>query len=610
MRHLPKFAGVLALALAVALVGCGQTDHATEASAALTVSSAPQSEVFVDGVRIGQSGQTLALAPGEKTIEFRTDGFKTFTTKVTLVANETKTIDASLDSIDPSSPAVVAKLMAAEGVEMAPWVAPEATRGRSGKQAVAVLLWPSKDIRKNGLVNFAVEADETYGGDASLEFRSGRKVIYREKFNPESVTTVRPIPAEVLEQVKVNSKIKWGLYFEDSRHPITATFKVVRRTKVERQLERVRKSRHMQRQPVITRQIAEAVILENNRLYSEALVANLAIATEHAGSTQPLRGIVTTLRRLDAENSELFAAVAPNVSGKGQRGVTARRGGLGITAWSPLQRGSLPTPSASEGAGPSDTRTEPGVTPTTPSTDEGLKAGTPEQGTSRLQTQLDEMRAEQGVVQAEATAAQNEAHAAKAASERAETDAQQAQADAAAARAAYENAAQPTQAQQAAMMKAGRAAEETAEAARAAQEAAQAAEDKARGLEGQVDRLNQGISHLQSALDMANSVSPKTGAEPSLKAPSETELRGAADAAQTAADNAKAEWKKAQSAVEDAQREHATNPNATTQANLENAEAAADAAKAEAGRAQTALAKAQEALEGFSGQMEKPRPNK
>ena len=65
----------------------------------------------------------------------------------------------------------------------------------------------------------------------------------------------------------------------------------------------------MQRQPKITQEIMAATVLENNRLYTEALVANLTIASDYPNSTQPYRGIVTTLRRLDAEDSELFSFV-------------------------------------------------------------------------------------------------------------------------------------------------------------------------------------------------------------------------------------------------------------------------------------------------------------
>ncbi len=638
MTHLRSIAGVLTLSLALALIGCGQADQ----NASLTVKSVPQAEVFIDGVSHGQSGQVIALPAGAQKVELKVDGFKTFETTVTLAASETKTIEASLDSIDPSGPSVLAKLMASEGLEMAPWVAPETTRGRAGKQAVAVLLWPAKDVRKDGLINFAVEADEAYGGDASLEFRSGRKVLYREKFNPESVTTVRPIPAEVLEHVKVNSKIKWGLYFEDSRRPITSDFKVVRRTKAERQLEKVRKSRHMKRQPVITRKIAEAVILENNRLYSEALVANLSIIAAHPNSSQPLRGIVTTLRRLEAESSELFATVAPHVSGKGQRGLVARENGLGITAWSPIQKGALPTATIADATGgaKSDGR---GVTPTTGSKT-GSKTGsteTPSEGTTsedgmkanpmadaqRAQKQLDGMTAERDTVQQDVTNAQQASVIAADTATAAEAKAKDAEAAATEARKAVEDAAAPTREQQEQMVRSGMAAEEAREAANTAREAAQAAEAKALALESDMDRLNQNIADMQRVLDATNGAgtpstgvpstgvpstgvpstgtSPKTGAEPTAKAPTDEELGKAFNAAKTASDNANTELTKAAAAFQAAQEEHSRAPSATTEANLENAQRAANAAKAEADRTRKALEAAQQAAGGIGSQLGK-----
>ena len=302
MKFHATWMGALALALVVA--GCGQ---ATDGAATLEVSSVPQGEVFVNGVSQGTDAGTIALSAGEHTIEVKRDGFVSYTETVTAAAGSTLTREVTLAARDPSDPLVIAALAESEGVDLAPFVKPEVHRGSRDKRAVAVLLWPAKDVRKAGLVNYAIEADETYEGDAALEFRHGRKVLYREAFNPESVTTIRPIPAEVLEHIKVGRKITWGLYFEDSRRPVKTSFKIVQRPKAERQLDRLADSRHMQRQPQITREIMAATVLENNRLYTEALVANLKIAADHPESTQPYRGIVTTLRRLDAEHSELFS---------------------------------------------------------------------------------------------------------------------------------------------------------------------------------------------------------------------------------------------------------------------------------------------------------------
>ncbi len=609
MRNLRGIAGVFALSLALALVGCGQADT----NASFTVTSVPQAEMFVDGVSHGASGQTLALSAGEHKVEFKTEGFKTYATTVTINDGEAQNLEAVLEPLDPSSPIVVARLMESEGLELAPWVAPEATRGRRGKQAVAVLLWPSKDIREGGLVNFAIEADESYEGDASLEFRSGRKVLYREAFSPKSITSVRPLPAEVLEKIKVNSKITWGLYFEDSRRPIKTTFKVVRRPNAERQLQRLSTSRHMQRQPVITRAIARAVVLENNRLYSEALVANLQIANDHPQSSQPFRGIVTTLRRLEAEGSELFATVSPHVRGKGVSGISARGNGLGISAWAPVQSGALPTPAdvtpsgtakpmAPGGAGLTPSGGTQDATPQPDSPDAaaaGPSGARREADLARLDERVRSLQqAEKDIgmqlKDAEADAASQVTLAAEAA-----TAAEQAEAAATAAREAVENAAEPTQAQLDAMEETGRAAEDAREAATVARDAERAATERLHKLQGEMENLNTLLGDAQRLLDAARGLPETPAGDPSAQGPSATELNGLLDDAQRDHDRATTEAAEAGKAVAAAEAAHHANPNDDTRAALEAAVSAHDQAQARVDEAAKDLLGARKAIEAF-----------
>ena len=621
MRNLRAIAGVSLLSLALVVAGCGQTDE----NVSVTITSVPQAEVFVDGVSHGASGQTLSLPAGDHRIEFRTEGFKTFETTAALTGTETKAIEAVLEPLDPSSPAVVARLLESEGLEVAPWVAPEVTRGRSGKQAVAVLLWPSKDVRLDGLVNFAIEADESYGGDASLEFRSDGKVLYRVPFNPASITSVIPLPAEVIEFAKVNSQITWGLYFEDRRSPIKTTFKVVNRPNAERQLERLRESRHMQRQPVITRKIAEAVVLENNRLYSEALVANLTIANEHPESTQPYRGIITTLRRLDAENSELFATISPHVSGKGGRGISARGSELGIGAWSPVQTGALPTPIATAtdaptratgpggmGVTPSGGATDaPGATEPTPATGgvEAPKVGGNADEALRLRGELEVLGTARATAEEQLGRARADATAAMDAAATAERAAGEAEAAASAAREVVESAATATPEQIEAMQDANRVAETARAAADEAVRLARQSEHSASALETEVARLNERLGDTQRLLDAVSSAVPARsskkpvagrGGQTHGPAPVETSAQDAFDGAQQNLNAASAALESAATALAQAEAANATGPTADTERALKDAREAHESAQTAAGRASKEFDAARKALEQFN----------
>jgi len=615
MRNLRAIAGVTLLSLALAVVGCGQADE----SGSVTITSVPQAEVFVDGVSHGASGQTLLLPAGKHDIEFRAEGFKPFETTAALTSGETKAMEAVLEPLDPSSPAVVASLLESEGLEVAPWVAPEVTRGRSGKQAVAVLLWPSKDVRLDGLVSFAIEADESYGGDASLEFRSDGKVLYREAFNPASITSVRPLPAEVIEHAKVNSQITWGLYFEDRRHPINTTFKVVNRPNAEKQLDRLRTSRHMQRQPQITREIAAAVVLENNRLYSEALVANLTIANEHPESTQPYRGIITTLRRLDAENSELFATISPHVSGKGARGTMVREGGLGIVAWSPTQAGAIPAPTATAAAGTPARPSTPGgmgVTPSGGTTDtpDGAEptpsaggTATPTDGAEvlRLRTELEQAGNHRTEARREFDRLQNEAARAAETAAEAEQAAREAEAAAQAARAEIDGTAEPTPEQLAARDEADRAAEAARAAADEAAPLAEASAERARAQALEVERLNARVRDAQHALDTVGTptapAAPTQRPHPGASLPSPSELRAAFDAAQGRLDSASAAAETAAAALTQAESAHDANPTPETRDALQAAQESSAQADAALDQARRALDAARRAVDQAAG---------
>ena len=147
-----NFGIAMAACAVLLLAGCGQADNAT-----VDVASVPPAEIWVDGAQHGMSPATLTLPTGDHKIELRRESFETVAKTVSLSSGATASIDETLVANDPSDPASIAALAESMGVSIAPFEAPEVTRGHS-KKAVAVILWPKKDVRKEGLTTFAIEA--------------------------------------------------------------------------------------------------------------------------------------------------------------------------------------------------------------------------------------------------------------------------------------------------------------------------------------------------------------------------------------------------------------------------------------------------------------------
>ncbi len=619
-----RLMGAIVLVALLALVGCGQ---GSKEKATLEIASVPAAEIYVDGESRGTSPATLSLTAGEHRLELRTDKFASFETAVTLTAGESKPIDAALAPLDPSDPVVIAKLAQAHGVDVPAFEAPQVTRGRAGSRAAAILLWPSKDVRKAGLINYAIEADETYEGDGTLEFRHGRKVLYRESFTPETITTVRAMPAAVLERVKVGTKITWGIYYEDRRKPVKTTFRVVNRLKADRQLAKLESSRHMARQPEITKACMRATILENNRLYTEALVKNLEIAASYPESTQPYRGIVTTLRRLDGKRSELWAFVTPHVGGKGGHaggGISARSqaSSTGITAWLPKSDPTFESPAAGEqgattepmtpgnaGVAPPEqdltskdetTPAEPGETVPTERVDEAAVA--------EMQKQITDMERQASDLATQAQNASTQAAESQQAAEAAEQSAQEAEAAASAAREAVEQAAEPTREQQEEMAKTGAAAEEAREAADKARQAAATAQEQADRAEHAAQEHAQNVAEMKRALDAARGIAPDAERDTTPAAPDAETLGRNYEAAKQTAETAKTAWDDAKKQLEAAEAAHQANPTENTASALADAHRAVERAARDAYDTQEELEAARKAVEGIGDQVQEPGP--
>jgi hypothetical protein len=217
--------------------------------------------------------------------------------------------------------ATLAELAAAHGIQIPEFELPAATRG-SRRQPDAILLWPKGDIRLDGLRSFSVEVSEEFDEKATLEFRRGRDVLYSQEFEPETLTTVSVIPLEVIEQIAVGDRITWGLRFESRRKPLTAQVKVIRHPKAENKIEKILDDPRVQAKGAVASRLLVAQVLQNYRLYSEALVGYLELAEDQPTLSEPYRGVVTTLRRLDDEDSRLWAIASQFVGGGGRMSVS------------------------------------------------------------------------------------------------------------------------------------------------------------------------------------------------------------------------------------------------------------------------------------------------
>jgi hypothetical protein len=196
------------------------------------------------------------------------------------------------------------------------------------------------------LSTFAIEVSEDYEGDGFLVFRKGRNVLYKEKFDPDNMTTVATIPLEVLESVDVGDTVVWGVVFDDRRKKdVESRFKVVNRPKADKRLARIARDKHLARQPAVVKAMVAANALENYRLYSEALVACLEVLQDHPTAVQPYQGIVTCLRRLESKDSRLWGLASQHVKGSGR----ARAGRTGITAFAPQSAQPVTPPTSGRG---------------------------------------------------------------------------------------------------------------------------------------------------------------------------------------------------------------------------------------------------------------------
>jgi hypothetical protein len=314
---------VVGLVAGLALAACGDVQ---QASGTLEVASVPTAQVAIDGTPHGTTPATIKLDAGRHEIVLSRDHFEPQTQAVEITGGDTSTVETVLMGTDPGDPEVIRALAEAFEIDYQPFEGVERHRGSRDKDQPVVLLWPQKDVRLDGLVTFGVEVSIDYMGDGYLVFKKGRKELSRQPFTPEKVMTVAVLPTEVREAVKTGNTITWGLYFDDNRKSVTTKFKVVKNTKVEKAIAKLERRKYFKRQPPLTQALMRAQVLHNHRLYTESLLAHLGVVQEFPTSVQPYEGIVTALRRMDGDASELWTLASQHVSGKGGHGRPSQPG--------------------------------------------------------------------------------------------------------------------------------------------------------------------------------------------------------------------------------------------------------------------------------------------
>ena len=313
------------IAIVPALAACGSEATTATGTGTLTVHSVPQATVTIDGKEMGTTPlENIELSPGSHKITLASEGFKPIEEQVSLVKGENSKVEhfLALASVDDDRIATVAKEL---GIETEPFEAPSTHRG--GSDIVFTQYWPIGKVRRAALNSFRIDVGESYGDDvplATLVFKKGKKVLHEiEEFDPATPITIADMPKEVLDELKPGSSFTWGLRFEGRKHrklsddvKVTLASKAEEK-KIEKSLDKMERRKSFQRQDPIVQETLRAQTLQNKRHYTEALLSYISILQSNPGVTSPYRGVVTTLRRLDRDKSEMFQVASQFVGGKG-----------------------------------------------------------------------------------------------------------------------------------------------------------------------------------------------------------------------------------------------------------------------------------------------------
>ena len=318
-----------ALAALLLVAACSKEQPAgeqpvTQTEAKLTINALPSGDVLIDGEPAGKSPLTdVAMAPGAHKVVVRREGFKDFTSEVSLASGENKSLDCTLIAKDPADPAVLRAL--ADNMEMVWSELEEEERFRGGKTKAVQIIFPRGKLRPQDLDNFRIDLTEKFEPGGRIEFRIGKTTIHKsEPFDPEEFQVVQEIPLDVRAGIKKGKKITWG-YHPPKGRAITAQFEVVSEDK--RLDYRMKKlEERVANQPDLVREQLRAQLLLNKR-YFYAAFKTAANVVRQCSEVPPqaiavmqgaLRGMKLSKTAVWKETTE-FARGVPSAGAPGPR---------------------------------------------------------------------------------------------------------------------------------------------------------------------------------------------------------------------------------------------------------------------------------------------------
>jgi hypothetical protein len=265
----------------------------------------------------GVAGLASALAGCGGSEPTKTAGTSPSNTTTTASVPSTPSLPTTVDFNDPKE---LAAALAALGIET-PAMEPLAL-DRGVTDGLAFPMWPVGDIRKTGLKTFRVDVSPSFEGKAFLKFFDGKKELYSAPFDPAKTTTVGTIPAVVVESLKANDRVTWGVYFDSKKvKPITVDFTVTEKASATKKLAELDGRKTL---TTLGRLVARGQVLQNASLLSEALVTFVDVTQTDPSVTSVYTNIVDCLRRLNLKKTPMFSDMQQRVVGnKGNSGARA-----------------------------------------------------------------------------------------------------------------------------------------------------------------------------------------------------------------------------------------------------------------------------------------------
>ncbi|MHC4470683.1 MAG: PEGA domain-containing protein [Planctomycetota bacterium] len=319
---------VLALGSLAGLTGCGSTEDKKSdlemetAPVEVTLFSAPSARVTVDGAPVGTTPGFVCLTPGTHELTFSREGFRTESRRVVIQANATVKVEVDLVASSPHAESAIAELARVMELEREPLdQAPLAKRGAT--EAGVTLVWPLGKIRVAALTTYRIDAGPRYKGDGFLVFRQGAATLHRSAFKPKGLVTIGEIPRAVLARAGVGGTIEWGVTFDRGGSDVLATVEPVRIPAVAREMGRLAARGPFRAQAPLLQHVLLTDVLRTHGLFCEALQRYLAIAQSWPESGLPMKGLMTSARKLGLTRSPLYGAAAHRVSGSPGAGLPA-----------------------------------------------------------------------------------------------------------------------------------------------------------------------------------------------------------------------------------------------------------------------------------------------